>query len=150
MYKRGDLDCKTNIFINMNLQENIQRIKTIMEIDESQKITSILFPLFDKVFNRFDVTKSEDSGYVTWYDKNLTDKNDDNISLHKNWWGRFYIEDCDTYNELMDYKTFLSLKEDNFNDILKKYLNNRYKEIFLDRPIQNIHYNYCGDDYTNL
>ena len=132
----------------MNLQENINRIKTIMEIDESQKMTSILYPLFDKVFNRFDVTKNEDSGYITWYDKNLTDKNDDNISLHKNWWGRFYIEDCNTYNELMDYKTFLSLKEDNFNDILKKYLNNRYKKIFLDRPIQNIHYNYCGDDYT--
>ena len=131
----------------MNLQENINRIKTIMEIDDTSKVTSILYPLFDKMFDIYDTTKDEDE-YVRWYDKNLTDRGDDNISLHKNWWGRLYVEDCNIYNELMDYKTFLSLTKDDFTNILQKYLNNRYKEIFLDRPIKNIHYNYCDDDYT--
>ena len=132
----------------MNLQENINRIKTIMEIDESQKMTSILFPLFDEVFNRFDVIKNEDSGYVTWYDKNLTDKNDDNVSAHKNWWGSFYIEDCDIYTLINGYTKYLPLTKEEFNDQLKNYLNNKYKSVFLEQPITRIHNNLsCYDEF---
>jgi len=132
----------------MNLQENIQRIKTIMEVDNTSKMNSILFPFFDKVFDRYDTTKDKDE-YVRWYDENLTDRNDDNISLHKTRWGGLYVGDCDVVNELKSYQTYLSINDEEFKNILKDYMNNKFQSIFIDRPIEVIHFDYCSDDYFN-
>ena len=130
----------------MNLQENISRIKTIMEIEQNDnEISNILYSVFDEKFKSL-IPKSElnkidagfDTGYVSFY-------LNDNMIFDKNWWGTLWIRDCNFYNNILSYSRLLSISEEQINNQLINYLNEKYSYAIKDRPIRKINDEFCDE-----
>jgi hypothetical protein len=125
----------------MNLQENISRIKKVMYvISEDEDYTKLLNRQFDKVFNK--LTTTSDEGYVKWFRDN-----DEDEVFGKNWWGNFWVHDCDEYGKISQFMSHFSLNKDKFHKLLMNYLNNKYQTEFGDRPIKAINPDDCIEDY---
>lgn len=136
----------------MNLNENIQRIKILMEVEEDvklQKVIKISNNFFDKIFDNLDIEKNEDGEYVMWYDKRLDNRDDSNMSVHKNYWGAFWFSDCKIYNDIVQLAKMVSISKEQIMSLFKDYLNKKYASVFLDRPIQVINNEDCYDDFFN-
>lgn len=136
----------------MNLNENIQRIKILMEVEEDeklQKVIKISNNFFDKIFDNLDIEKNEDGEYVMWYDKRLDNRDDSNMSVHKNYWGMFWFSDCNIYDDIVRLAKMVSISEEQIMNLFKDYLNKKYTSVFLDRPIQVINNEDCYDDFFN-
>ena len=100
-------------------------------ISEDEDYTKLLNRQFDKVFNK--LTTTSDEGYIKWFRDN-----DEDSVFGKNWWGNFWVHDCDEYEKLSQFILHFSLTEDEFYKILINYLNNKYQTEFGDRPIKAI------------
>jgi hypothetical protein len=111
----------------MNLQESIRRILR-EELSED-----IIYSDFDGIFDSLDVNVTNDGAlYVTWYDK------DGNSIFSRNHWGRFFIHYCEPYRELRFYSKMISQTMEEFEETLIKYLNNKYQDEFMSRPIKQV------------
>lgn len=127
----------------MNLQENISRIKQIMESD-STKVKSILYPIFEKTFNQYTISVDED-GYVRWLKEDIEDPEED-MPFHKNSWGRLWVEDCDAYKKLLSHARLLAMEEKELKSYLIDYLNQRYESEFsITNPIKAMGDDNCED-----
>lgn len=112
----------------MNLQENIRRIlREELSVD-------IIYPDFDGIFDNMEVDVSNNDGtlYVRWKDK------DGNSVFSRNHWGRLFIHHCESYRELRFYSRMILQTMEEFEETLVKYLNDKYKNEFMSRPIKKI------------
>jgi hypothetical protein len=125
------------IFINMNLKENISRIKTIMEIEEdTNRVSNILHSVFDEKLKSISAIKdSEDYVVFKLNDKKVFDKN---------YWGMLWVIDCDIFSNLLSYSRLLSIPVYETKKHLIHYLNKKYSDVLGERIIRDI-----GDDYCN-
>ena len=129
---------KPNIFINMRLQENISRIKTIMEIEEdTNRVSNILHSVFDDKLS--SVTATNDGEDYVFF--NLNDK----VVFDKNYWGMLWIRDCDIFSDLLSYSRLLSIPEEETKNQLIDYLNKKYSDVVGERPIRKIDEEYCDE-----
>ena len=123
----------------MNLQETIRRV---LRETKEEKIRSFLFARFDRVFNELnlEVEYGDDNYlYAKWFDKNNEDV------FHRNTWGSFWIVECEPYKKLRSYSSSLLLDLNEFEELLKEYLNGKYGDKFKDKIIRKI-----GDQYNCL
>jgi len=128
---------KPKIFINMDLQENISRIKTIMEIEEdTNRISNILHSVFDDKLSSVTAT-NDGEGYVLF-------KLNGKKVFDKNYWGVLWVIDCDIFSNLLSYSRLLAIPEEETKNQLINYLNKKYSDVLVERPIIKI-----GDEYCN-
>ena len=123
----------------MNLQETIRRV---LRETKEEKIRSFLFTRFDRVFNELtlEVEYGDDNYlYAKWFDKENKDV------FHRNTWGSFWIVECEPYKKLRSYSSSLLLDLNEFEELLKEYLNERYGDKFKGKIIRKI-----GDQYNCL
>jgi len=125
------------IFINMNLKENISRIKTIMEIEEdTNRVSNILYSVFDDKLKSISATKDNED-YVVF-------KLNGKKVFDKNYWGMLWVIDCDIFLNLLSYSRLLSIPVYEIKKHLIDYLNKKYSDVLGERIIIDI-----GDDYCN-
>jgi len=121
----------------MDLQENISRIKTIMEIEEdTNRVSNILHSVFDEKLK--SVTATDEEGYVFFYIN-------DEVVFDKNYWGMLWIRDCDIFSNLLSYSRLLSIPEEETKNQLIDYLNKKYSDVVGERPIRKINDEYCDE-----
>lgn len=122
----------------------IETIKKVLNETRQEKVKDFMYSKFDRVFNELDLeVEYGDKNYVygKWYDK---DKQD---IFHRNDWGVLWISKCGPYKQLRNYSKSIGLELDDFNELLKEYLNNRYLDQFKGKMIRGIgDENYCLDD----
>ena len=103
--------------------------------DVLQKYKNVLFPVFDKFFNKIEIV----SDYDYAFDFNHVDrKTFGHATFYKNHWGNFFIDDCELYDEIYGFTILLSIENEVFENILMEYLNNRYREEFGTQPVRKI------------
>ena len=125
------------IFINMNLKENISRIKTIMEIEEdTNSVSNILHSVFDEKLKSITATK-DINDYVVF-------KLNGKKVFDKNYWGMLWVIDCDIFSNLLSYSRLLAIPEYETKKHLIDYLNKKYSDVIGERIIRDI-----GDDYCD-
>jgi len=121
----------------MRLQENISRIKTIMEIEEdTNRVSNILHSVFDEKLK--SITATNEEGYVFFYIN-------DEVVFDKNYWGMLWIRDCDIFLNLLSYSRLLSIPEEETKNQLIDYLNKKYSDVVGERPIRKIDAEYCDE-----
>jgi len=122
----------------MDLQENISRIKTIMEIEEdTNRVSNILHTVFDEKLNSITAT-NDGEGYVFF---NINDE----VVFDKNYWGMLWIRNCDVFSNLLSYSRLLSIPEEETKNQLIDYLNKKYSDVVGERPIRKINAEYCDE-----
>jgi len=122
----------------MDLQENISRIKTIMEIEEdTNRVSNILHSVFDEKLKSITAT-NDGEGYVFF---NINDE----IIFDKNYWGMLWIRDCDIFSNILSYSRLLSIPEEETKNQLIDYLNKKYSDVVGERPIRKINDEYCDE-----
>lgn len=123
------IDPNDMVIENNSLQESIKRIlREELSVD-------IIYPDFDGVFNNMEVeslTHKDGTLYVRWKDK------DGNNVFSRNNWGRLFIHQCEPYRELRFYSRMISQTMEEFEETLIKYLNDKYENEFMSKPIKQI------------
>ena len=136
-----------NIFItwlrvnyNMNLQEQINRIQSMIFINESNAI-SFLNNSYDKVFDKLtpDFTYDVNTKQMEWYNEK------GKKVFERNHWGMFWIYNCDLYSELSTVPKLMTFSFKDFEKSLIDYLNKRYETLFSDRPLKEIGNEKCPE-----
>ena len=121
----------------MDLQENISRIKTIMEIEEdTNSVSNILHSVFDEKLKSITATK-DSNDYVVF-------KLNGKKVFDKNYWGMLWVIDCDIFSNLLSYSRLLSIPVYEIKKNLIDYLNKKYSDVLGERIIRDI-----GDDYCD-
>lgn len=102
--------------------------------------TELIYSEFDNIFDNLELDVKNDDGslYVNWIDKKYEKV------FSRNYYGIFWVGDCELYKELRFYSKMLSQSKKEFEDTLVYYLNQKYIERFNYRPIKAI------EDYTCL
>jgi hypothetical protein len=116
----------------MNLKQSIRRI---LKETREDKIKSFLFQRFDKVFDELNLkVYYEENNYVygRWFDKDGKD------IFHRNDWGVIWIINCEPYKELYTYSKLVGLNEEEFEEILVEYFNNKYLDQFLQKLFKTV------------
>ena len=112
----------------MNLQESIKRIL------REELSADMIYPDFNEIFDNLEMDVTNDKGtiYVTW-----RDKNGENV-FSRNHWGRLFIHQCKPYHALRFYSKMISQTMEEFEETLVKYLNDKYENEFMSRPIREV------------
>jgi hypothetical protein len=122
----------------------IETIKRILNETREEKVKEFMYSKFDRVFNELDLeVEYGDKNYVygKWYDKDKQDM------FHRNDWGVLWISKCGPYKQLRNYSKSIGLDLESFSIILLEYLNDKYKEQFLNKPIKQVgDEHYCLED----
>ena len=115
----------------MSLRPQIRKILK-EELETKRELSLIDF--FQKKFN--------DVLFVNDFDQNsrLFSKNQDELFI-RNWWGMLWVQNCDFYNDLRIRAQVLGFSLQEFHSMLVKFVNNKYKDYFKDRPLR-----YVGDE----
>jgi hypothetical protein len=121
----------------MNLQEQLNRIQSMMGVIKESKRLKILKNELDDIFNNLTIERLKPNELeliaYQWLDK------DGNKVFEKNHWGRFFINNPNFIEPLKSLaKNFLSLTEKEYEKELINYLNTKYKEKFENKPIRDI------------
>lgn len=117
----------------MNLQENIKKV-----LKEETNIIAkrLIKKIFDNVFNKLNLIPIDEELLMDWVNV------DGKKMFQRNWWGKFWVDDCEVYKNLYSKTLFLSLDIDEFETNLLEYLNTKYEKEFKDRPLKEI-----GDEH---
>ena len=112
----------------MNLQESIRRIL------REELSADMIYPDFNEIFDNLEMDVTNDKGtiYVTWRDK------DGESVFSRNHWGRLFIHQCKPYRALRFYSKMISQTMEEFEETLVKYLNDKYENEFMSRPIREV------------
>ena len=125
----------------MNLQESIKRI---LKETREEKIKNFIYSKFDRVFDKLNLEVNyEENDYVygKWFDE------DKQQVFHRNSWGTFWIIQCEPYRTLYTISKSVGFDDIEFNKILIEYLNDKYKEQFLNRTFKSVGDElYCLED----
>jgi hypothetical protein len=123
----------------MNLTQTIRRILK----EESDSRYKLLTKVFDNVFDNLEIEKTEPNHIqLNWYDSKTGKK-----LFERNHWGRFWIYDCDVYNQLrINVIGYLGFPVDEFENILINYLNTKYTSKFGDRELKDVGNENCDPD----
>jgi hypothetical protein len=114
------------------------------EVIKEEKINNFIISKFDRVFDKLNlkIENHRNTIYGKWFNEM------NKVVFHRNDWGTLWIEDCETYRELRSYTKFIGLDLEGFNELLIKYLNDKYQEQFFDRPIKKVgDENNCLEEY---
>lgn len=131
------------------IRENIIRIKQLMGVINESSRVQFLVKFIDETFDRLDMVKNEDVmiNHFHWYDGG-------EHVFEKNSWGKLFIYDCDIYRNLRKKADYLlSIGSEEFIELWKNYLNQKYQEEFQDRPIRVIGHEDCDkweNDFAEL
>jgi hypothetical protein len=127
---------------NMNLQEQINRIQSMMGVINENKLTDFFHKRFDKIFDELELIKTENDLYqYNWVN------NDGKKVFERNNWGMFWIYGCDEYYYLKIAPKTAGLSFFEFQEILINYLNNKYATEFGDKkPLKETGSEIC-DEY---
>ena len=125
----------------MSLKETI---KKILKETREDKIKSYIYQRFDKVFDELNLKvdyEGNDYVYGKWSDKNKREV------FHRNDWGSFWIIECEPYRTLYRYSKSVGLDDEEFEKMLINYLNDKYKEQFLNKKFKSVGDElYCLED----
>ena len=137
-------------FYGNRIKEKYNKVKT-ENINEStlretkeEKISNFIGHQFDKVFNKLRLEIEYDERWDTtlygrWYDEN------NDVIFHRNDWGSLFVEDCVTYKKLRRISKGVNLDVYSFNEVLLKFLNNKYMNKFDNKPLKNVNTTYSGE-----
>lgn len=114
-------------------------IRKILKEEENSKIKLLIYNNFDKVFNNLDLVPIDDNLLMDWIDKK------GKKLFQRNWWGKFWINNCEVYRDLRRFTKLFSMSVEEFEIHLIEYLNEKYKGEFENRPLQEV-----GDEYGCL
>lgn len=120
----------------MNLQENI---KKVLHEETHAKIKSYIKESFNERFDRLNLIPKYEQLSMVWVDEN------GEKMFSRNWWGVFWIYNCEIYKDLKNVTLLFSMNQEEFETNLLEYLNTKYKKEFEDRPLKQI-----GDEYFCL
>jgi hypothetical protein len=139
-----------------------KEIKLIHErnvINESEdKLNILLNRHFDEVFDNLTLV-IDNGGYCRWFfnDEDIPeDDHDDDSVFSKNLAGTLWVQNCDEFRKLVDVRTYLSLSAHEIKIKLMRYINNRYREQFLqgffgtDGFVKIVDSHHCVDLYGLL
>ena len=116
----------------------------------NEGMENILSSRFDKVFDNQVISVNPDN-YIAWHRNEVPVKHLGNPSFHKNDWGMLWVEDCELWEELMSYSKPLNMDHETMGNYLISYLNDRYKDKFVDtNPIKKTNTDYCGELANNF
>ena len=103
-----------------------------------------MYSKFDLVFDNLHL-EIEYEGDEFIYGRWLNKKNDDVFS--RNSWGVLWIDKCEPYKVLRAYSKSIGLDLDEFNNMLKTYINERYGHQFNGKLTKNVDSeSFCLDD----
>jgi hypothetical protein len=132
----------------MNLQEQINRIQSMMGVINESKRLKIIENELDDIFNNLTIERlypnEPELIAYQWLD------NDGNKVFEKNHWGNFFIKEFEFIKPIKSLlKNFLSLTNEKYEKTLIDYLNTRYKEEFDTQPILEIDksFKFFDDDF---
>lgn len=125
----------------------IETIKRILNETREEKVKEFIYSKFDIVFDGLDLIIVYDKQFVnTMYGKWYNKENDEEV-FHRNDWGKLWIMKCGPYRKLITYSKAIGLDFEAFEKILIEYLNDKYKEQFLNKPIKQVgDEHYCLED----
>ena len=128
-------------------------------INESEnKLNILLNRHFDEVFDNLTLV-IDNGGYCRWFfnDEDIPeDDHDDDSVFSKNLAGTLWVQNCDEFRKLVDVRTYLSLSAHEIKIKLMRYINNRYREQFLqgffgtDGFVKIVDSHHCVDLYGLL
>jgi hypothetical protein len=125
----------------MKLQETIRKV---LRETREEKVNKFIYSRFDRVFDELNLEVEygeNDYVYGKWYDK------DKQEVFHRNSWGSFWILKCEPYRTLYAISKSVDFDDIEFNEILIEYLNDKYKEQFLNRTFKSVGDElYCLED----
>lgn len=109
-------------------------------------IFDLISVFFDRLFDNLEVQENKDSEVFNWIDPKFGKKH---TFFQKNYWGNFWVFSTDpkkldrpsgytTYKELQKYQKLFSLSDEDFDDLLIQYLNNKYGHLFPSRLVKAI------------
>lgn len=119
----------------MNLQEEIHRIKEMIENLNKNNLEFVLKKIFfNKIFDNFEMVRTDDKLIqFNW----INDKGQSVLS--RNHWGMLWINNCDIYENLISNpKKYLSLSGDEIVDYVCEYLNKKYVSEFEKQPLKDV------------
>lgn len=105
-----------------------QLIKKILK-EETTEIEDFLYTEFDTVFDKLILDIEYDKRFTSTIYGRWTDENG-KIIFSRNDWGAFWIHECKTFRALRFFSKVASLTIDEFDVVLMKYLNEKYKKEF--------------------
>jgi hypothetical protein len=125
----------------------IETIRRILNETREEKVKEFIYSKFDIVFDELDLMIVYDKEFVnTMYGKWYNKENDEEV-FHRNDWGTLWIMKCGPYRKLRTYSKAIGLDFEDFEKILIEYLNDKYKEQFLNKPIKQVgDEHYCLED----
>lgn len=109
-------------------------------------VFNLISVFFDRLFDNLEVQENKDSEVFNWINPKFGKKY---IFFQKNYWGNFWVFSTDpkkldrpsgykTYKELQKYQKLFSLSDEDFDDLLIQYLNNKYGHLFPSRLVKAI------------
>lgn len=118
----------------------------LQNLVNNNEILRVISGFFDRSFDNLEVQENKDSEVFNWIDPKFGKKY---IFFQKNYWGNFWVFSTDpkkldrpsgykTYKELQKYQKLFSLSDEDFNDLLIQYLNNKYGHLFPSRLVKAI------------
>ena len=122
----------------MNLQETIRKV--LLE-ETHVKIKRYIKEYFDEVFDKLNLIPKDEQLLMDWVDE------DGKKMFQRNWWGVFWINNCEIYRDLKNFTLLFSMNQEEFETNLLEYLNTKYEKEFKDRPLEDIEDEYsCLED----
>jgi hypothetical protein len=110
------------------------------------KLKSFIHKYFKKVFDGLTIISTYGSDSDHPYQMDWVDGNGHKM-FERNTWGKFWVYDCEMYDQLKYGAKIMSLSYEEFQELLIDYLNERYfNEFGSKQPLKEIGNEYC-DDY---
>ena len=132
------------MYIEIKIMSLKESIKRILKETREEKIKNFIYSKFDRVFDKLNLEVNyEENDYVygKWFDE------DKQQVFHRNNWGTFWIIQCEPYRTLYTISKSVGFDDIEFNKILIEYLNDKYKEQFLNRTFKSVGDElYCLED----
>lgn len=97
--------------------------------EETTDIEDFLYPEFDTVFDNLKLDIEYDKRFTNTLYGRWKDENGKTIFSRNNW-GIFWIHECKPFRELRFFSKVVSLTIPEFEVVLMKYLNKKYKKDF--------------------
>lgn len=118
----------------------------LQNLVNNNEILRVISGFFDRSFDNLEVQENKDSEVFNWIDPKFGKKY---IFFQKNYWGNFWVFSTNpkkldrpsgykTYKELQKYQKLFSLSDEDFDDLLIQYLNNKYGHLFPSRLVKAI------------